>query len=103
MCPLPNRFILEIPEVCWNILGTIWVFSRNVICKEAPETLFLIKSLVILNWVVILVLIIFIVLVFDPSGAKKSLDMEMDYDRFQESVLQGDHRRLDDRELLRRS
>lgn len=50
-------------------------------------------GLVILNWCVILVLLVFVVLAFDPSGAKPALDMDMDYDRFQQAVLHGDNRR----------
>ena len=49
-------------------------------------------ALVILNWVVIFILVVFVAIVFDPSGVTiSSQDMDMDYDRFQ-AVINGGHK-----------
>jgi hypothetical protein len=36
-------------------------------------------------------MVVFVILVFDPLGSKKSFE-DMDYDRFQEGLVHGHHR-----------
>ena len=33
----------EAIDVCWNLLGTIWVFGGNMRCPEAPYAVYFIK------------------------------------------------------------
>jgi len=31
------RILLEVPEIGWNILGTVWIYAKTVSCEDAPE------------------------------------------------------------------
>ena len=31
------RILLEVPEIGWNILGTVWIYAKTVSCPDAPE------------------------------------------------------------------
>ncbi|CAL8110760.1 unnamed protein product [Orchesella dallaii] len=83
------RLILAIPEIVWNGFGTYWVYSNIIICADAPETLLLIKILTVSSWVLVLVMFGVMWLAFDPLGGKAHSFEEMDYERFQHSVLHG--------------
>ncbi|CAG7837277.1 unnamed protein product [Allacma fusca] len=86
------RLTFEIPEIGWNIMGTIWVFGETLGCEEAPQAVFLIKGLIICNWVLVVVMIFVIALVFDPHGSSSATLEHAGYERFQTGVWSKNHR-----------
>jgi len=65
---LLDRILLGVPELIWTILGTIWVFAKQLSCDESLITLHVVQGLVIFNWILIFVFIVGTMLVFDPLG-----------------------------------
>ncbi|ODM93660.1 Sn1-specific diacylglycerol lipase beta [Orchesella cincta] len=83
------RLMLTIPEIVWNGFGTYWVYSNTIICDQAPETLLLIKILTVSSWVLVFIMLCVMGVAFDPLGGKAHSFEDMDYERFQSSVLHG--------------
>ncbi|XP_042206197.1 diacylglycerol lipase-beta-like [Homarus americanus] len=60
------RVMVGIPEVAWNIMGSVWVLTGQVHCKPDTALPLLMQALVIYTWVAIGLIIIGILLLFDP-------------------------------------
>ncbi|CAG7720141.1 unnamed protein product [Allacma fusca] len=72
------RLCCEAADVCWNLLGTIWVYGGTINCNEAPEALAFIKRFIICNWMSLGVLALFMFWLFDPLGGTKTIDSNRD-------------------------
>ncbi|XP_043272623.1 diacylglycerol lipase-beta-like isoform X2 [Venturia canescens] len=66
---LTIKILLLLPEIVWNILGTLWVLSDHVDCKNENYTLTVVEALVFFDWVLIGLAILGLALVFDPLGS----------------------------------
>lgn len=78
------RLLFEIPEVGWTVMGSAWVFGGTFAqCEETKQAIFLIKGLLICNWVLVFIMIIVIALVFDPLGASTRASYDTGYERFE--------------------
>ncbi|XP_049776823.1 diacylglycerol lipase-beta-like [Schistocerca cancellata] len=72
---LAAKVLLIIPEVGWNIMGTIWAFSDLVECESDENfTRTVIEALVLFNWVLFALSIFGLALVFDPLGSTRLQD-----------------------------
>lgn len=56
-------------EIMWNILGSLWVLSDNVLCNDDEYTITVVKVLIFFDWVLIGLAILGLALVFDPLGS----------------------------------
>lgn len=64
------KVLLIIPEVGWNIMGTIWAFSDIVQCKADENfTRTVVEGLVLFNWVLFALTLFGLALIFDPLGS----------------------------------
>lgn len=66
------------PEIIWNILGTIWLFSDAVECSKEHYTTGVVEALVIFDWVLIGLTIFGLALIFDPLGSLGLEDRELE-------------------------
>ncbi|XP_015595819.1 sn1-specific diacylglycerol lipase beta isoform X2 [Cephus cinctus] len=67
---LTVKILLVLPEVAWNILGSLWVLSKErVECNEESYTIAVVEALVLFDWVLIGLSILGLALVFDPLGS----------------------------------
>ncbi len=41
------RLLLEIPEIGWNILGTVWIYAKTASCPDAPESVIYMQGSVV--------------------------------------------------------
>nr|XP_053637013.1 diacylglycerol lipase-beta-like isoform X1 [Cherax quadricarinatus]XP_053637014.1 diacylglycerol lipase-beta-like isoform X1 [Cherax quadricarinatus]XP_053637015.1 diacylglycerol lipase-beta-like isoform X1 [Cherax quadricarinatus]XP_053637016.1 diacylglycerol lipase-beta-like isoform X1 [Cherax quadricarinatus] len=63
---LVTRVIFGIPEVAWNAMGTVWIVMGEIHCEQDTALPILMKALVIYTWVAIGLIIVGILLLFDP-------------------------------------
>ncbi|KAK7794443.1 hypothetical protein R5R35_003811 [Gryllus longicercus] len=69
---LTAKVLLIVPEVAWNILGTLWAFSDTVQCSnEEGFTKAVIEAMVLFNWVQLALTLLGLALVFDPLGSSR--------------------------------
>ncbi|KAG8036007.1 hypothetical protein G9C98_004586 [Cotesia typhae] len=66
---LTVKVLLLLPEIAWNILGTMWVLSDYVECTNEHYTIAVIEALVFFDWVLIGLALLGLALVFDPLGS----------------------------------
>lgn len=71
---LTFKILLLLPEIGWNILGTLWVFGDYVKCTEEHYTITVIKSLVLFDWIMTGIALLGLALIFDPLGSLKNPD-----------------------------
>ncbi|XP_066995653.2 diacylglycerol lipase-beta isoform X2 [Anabrus simplex] len=75
---LTIKILMIIPEVSWNIMGTVWAFTNMVQCRSSENfTASVTEGLVLFNWVQFALTVFGLALVFDPLG---SLHLEGDDD-----------------------
>ncbi|PSN51081.1 hypothetical protein C0J52_01501 [Blattella germanica] len=73
------RFIwilLLLPEVGWNIMGTMWIFCNHVQCSGENFTTTVTEGLVLFNWVLFALTIFGLAVVFDPLGSTRFNEQE---------------------------
>ncbi|KAK0077093.1 hypothetical protein PV326_010305 [Microctonus aethiopoides] len=75
---LTVKILLVLPEIAWNILGTLWILSDYVQCNDEYYTSTVIKSLVFFDWVLIGLAILGLALVFDPLGSLSHSDKALE-------------------------
>ncbi|KAK7068206.1 hypothetical protein SK128_005996 [Halocaridina rubra] len=63
---IATRVMLGIPELAWNVMGSVWIVSEDIDCKDETPLPLLMKALVIYTWVAIGFIIFGILLLFDP-------------------------------------
>lgn len=80
---LTVKILLLLPEICWNVLGTIWMFGSNVECDYEHYTVTVVQALIFFDWILIGLTIFGLALIFDPLGslAKKNLDSYMEHEK----------------------
>lgn len=65
-----------VPEVVWNILGTIWLFGDVVECSTEHYTIGVVEALVLFDWVFMGLTIFGLALIFDPLGSLEQKELE---------------------------
>ncbi|XP_063983800.1 diacylglycerol lipase-beta-like [Diachasmimorpha longicaudata] len=66
---LTVKILLLLPEMIWNILGTLWILTDHVQCTDEDFTFATIEALVFFDWVLIGLAILGLAFVFDPLGS----------------------------------
>ncbi|KAK0178634.1 hypothetical protein PV327_007510 [Microctonus hyperodae] len=75
---LTVKILLILPEIAWNILGSLWILSDYIQCNDEYYTSTVIKSLVFFDWVLIGLAILGLALVFDPLGSLSHSDKALE-------------------------
>ncbi|KAJ9594887.1 hypothetical protein L9F63_013812, partial [Diploptera punctata] len=65
-----------LPEVGWNVMGTMWIFCNFVQCSGEFFTTTVIEALVLFNWVLFALIIFGLAVVFDPLGSTRFNEQE---------------------------
>lgn len=60
------RVMFGIPEVVWNLIGTVWIMTGKINCEPNTALPVLMNALVIFTWVAIGLIIVGILCLFDP-------------------------------------
>nr|CAD7576349.1 unnamed protein product [Timema californicum] len=63
------KIFLILPEIAWNVLGTLWMFGDVVECGSENFTVIVVEGLVLFNWVLLGLSIFGLAMVFDPLGS----------------------------------
>ncbi|XP_069704996.1 diacylglycerol lipase-beta-like [Periplaneta americana] len=66
---LTIKILLLVPEVGWNVMGTMWVFCDYVRCDGEAFTTSVTEGLVLFNWVLLALALFGLAVVFDPLGS----------------------------------
>lgn len=64
-----TKFGISLPELVWNILGTYWAFGLSSGCEL--HVVWTVKGAVLSGWVIAFIVIVGILIVFDPLGGKR--------------------------------
>ncbi|XP_047740991.1 uncharacterized protein LOC125179343 [Hyalella azteca] len=64
---LDPRVVMAFPEMAWQLMGSIWIFSGQISCENDPVWIML-KALLVVTWCAIIFLLITIVLLFEPMA-----------------------------------
>ncbi|XP_063221652.1 diacylglycerol lipase-beta-like [Bacillus rossius redtenbacheri] len=64
-----TKILLIVPEIMWNVLGSLWIFSSIIECGEESFTVIVVETLVLFNWLLLAVTVFGLALVFDPLGS----------------------------------
>ncbi|XP_046822696.1 diacylglycerol lipase-beta-like isoform X1 [Vespa crabro] len=75
---LTVKIFMILPEINWNILGTLWISSKNIDCEIEQYTMSIVKAMVFFNWILIGLTIFGFVLVFDPLGSLDIREKDLD-------------------------
>ncbi|KAJ8680287.1 hypothetical protein QAD02_016074 [Eretmocerus hayati] len=75
---LTLKVLLIAPEIFWNILGTIWVWSDVVQCSKEHYTTSVVEALVLSDWLLIGLTLLGLALIFDPLGSLGLRDDELE-------------------------
>ncbi|XP_011155854.1 diacylglycerol lipase-beta isoform X1 [Solenopsis invicta] len=73
---LTVKILMLLPEIGWNILGTIWIFGQSVECKHESYSVTVVEALVFFDWILIGLSIFGLALVFDPLGSLEKRQLE---------------------------
>lgn len=65
-----------LPEIGWNILGTLWIFGQSIECKHEHYSMTVVQALVFFDWILIGLSIFGLALVFDPLGSLEKRQLE---------------------------
>lgn len=68
------KLAISFPELVWNILGTYWAFGKSSGCEL--HVVAAVKGAVLSGWVIAVIVIIGIIVVFDPLGGKRDTSAE---------------------------
>ncbi|KAG0725122.1 Sn1-specific diacylglycerol lipase beta [Chionoecetes opilio] len=63
---LVTRVVFGIPEVVWNFIGSAWIVTGQIECEPDTALPVLMKALVIYTWIAIALILLGILLLFDP-------------------------------------
>ncbi|XP_020283723.1 sn1-specific diacylglycerol lipase beta-like isoform X2 [Pseudomyrmex gracilis] len=70
------KILLLLPEIVWNILGTLWIFGQSVECSHEHYSVTVVEALVFFDWILIGLSIFGLALVFDPIGSLEKRHLE---------------------------
>lgn len=73
---LTVKILLLLPEVGWNIMGTMWMFGETVQCSSEHFTTTVTEGLVLFNWVLFALTLFGLAVVFDPLGSARFSEQE---------------------------
>lgn len=75
------RISLLLPEIGWNILGSMWIFGQSVECDRERYSITVVEALVFFDWILIGLSVFGLALVFDPIGSlgKRQLESSMEH------------------------
>ncbi|XP_076044730.1 diacylglycerol lipase-beta-like isoform X3 [Oratosquilla oratoria] len=81
------RFMFKIPEIVWNVVGTVWIATGLVDCTGETTLPILMKAVVGYCWIVMICFTLGMLVLFDPLGkpSKHSNASESDPNYFMES------------------
>ncbi|CAL7933804.1 unnamed protein product [Xylocopa violacea] len=81
---LTVKILLLLPEIAWNILGSLWMFGPNVKCSYEHYTVMVVQTFVLFDWILIGLTIFGLALIFDPLGSlsMKRLESSIDHGKF---------------------
>ena len=65
------KLAISLVELVWNILGTYWAFGKSSGCEL--HVVLTVKGAVLSGWVLAFIVMIGIIVVFDPLGGKKEV------------------------------
>ncbi|KAK3090708.1 hypothetical protein FSP39_013912 [Pinctada imbricata] len=66
------KIAISVPELIWNILGTYWSFSESKECQRS--VVWTARGAVISGWILAVIVIIGVIVVFDPLGKQSRKD-----------------------------
>lgn len=75
---LTVKIFMILPEINWNILGTLWISSKNIDCEMEQYTMTTVKAMVFFNWILIGLTVLGFILVFDPLGSLDICEKDLD-------------------------
>ncbi|XP_076766853.1 diacylglycerol lipase-beta [Xylocopa sonorina] len=80
---LTVKILLLLPEIAWNILGSLWMFGPYVKCSYEHYTVAVVQTFVLFDWILIGLTIFGLALVFDPLGTLsiKPLESSIEHDK----------------------
>ena len=86
---LTVKILLLLPEIGWNILGSMWMFGSEIECGYEHYTVNVVKTLVFFDWILIGLTIIGLVIIFDPLGSLKDeqLDNSIEHGKFSKNWI----------------
>ncbi|XP_031847279.1 diacylglycerol lipase-beta [Nomia melanderi] len=86
---LTVKILFILPEIGWNLLGSIWIFGGSIKCSYDHYTVAIVQSLVLFDWIFIGLTIFGLVLIFDPLGSieKKKLENLAEYSKVSNNWL----------------
>ncbi|CAL1674387.1 unnamed protein product [Lasius platythorax] len=70
------KISMLLPEIGWNVLGTMWIFGQSVECSHASYSITVVEALVFFDWILIGLSIFGLALVFDPIGSLERRQLE---------------------------
>ncbi|XP_071573834.1 diacylglycerol lipase-beta-like isoform X1 [Temnothorax nylanderi] len=73
---LTVKILMLLPEIGWNILGTLWIFGQSVECNHESYSITVVEALVFFDWILIGLSIFGLALVFDPIGSLEKKQLE---------------------------
>lgn len=75
------KIFMLLPEIGWNILGTLWIFGQSMKCDHEQYSITVVEALVFFDWILIGLSIFGLALIFDPIGSleKKQLESSVEH------------------------
>ncbi|XP_043260888.1 diacylglycerol lipase-beta-like isoform X1 [Colletes gigas] len=73
---LTVKILLLLPEIFWNVLGSLWMFGDRVECGYDHYTTTVVQALVLFDWILIGLTIFGLALIFDPLGSLADKDLD---------------------------
>ncbi|XP_032669809.1 sn1-specific diacylglycerol lipase beta-like isoform X1 [Odontomachus brunneus] len=73
---LTIKILMLLPEIGWNVLGSLWIFGQNVECEHEHYSITVVETLVLFDWILIGLSIFGLALVFDPIGSLEKKQLE---------------------------
>ena len=65
------RTFLLLPDLAWTAIGTKWAFYDEASTNCPTDAVAVVRTVVIVSWLLHLAFIIFVVLFFDPHGRRQ--------------------------------
>ena len=73
---LTVKILLLLPEISWNVLGSLWMFGPKVECGYDHYTITVVQALVLFDWILIGLTVFGLALIFDPLGSLDDKNLE---------------------------
>ncbi|XP_043519402.1 diacylglycerol lipase-beta-like isoform X2 [Frieseomelitta varia] len=73
---LTVKILFLLPEISWNILGSLWLFGPYVKCDYEHYTMKVTQALVVFDWILIGLAILGLLVIFDPLGSLSNKHLE---------------------------